>query len=160
MHLWDAVTGELRCSYLGFDDKDEVSAAFSVAFSADGSQLAAGGNKLLRLFDVGKPGRECYVIKTHAKKHPGQPGAGLRPSRRAKSRHCRVLRSEASFSSVLGVRAKNWCASSGNCVRSLLQWSGFRFHGLKPHGSSEQSGLAAQQLSLKTPVAEMLLADA
>ena len=77
VHLWDAVTGELRCSYLGFDDKDEVSAAFSVAFSADGSQLVAGGNKLLRLFDVGKPGRECYIIKTHSKKHPGQPGAGL-----------------------------------------------------------------------------------
>ena len=83
MHLWDAVTGELRCSYLGFDDKDEVSAAFSVAFSGDGSQLAAGGNKLLRLFDVGKPGRECYVIKTHSKKHPGQPGASRSPSQHA-----------------------------------------------------------------------------
>ena len=39
VHLWDAVTGELRCSYLGYDDKDEVTAAFSVAFSADGSQV-------------------------------------------------------------------------------------------------------------------------
>ena len=38
-HLWDAVTGKLRCSYLGYDDKDEVTAAFSVAFSADGSQV-------------------------------------------------------------------------------------------------------------------------
>jgi len=133
VHLWDAVTGELRCSYLGYDDKDEVTAAFSVAFSADGSQvcdpvcmhawtslqtscqrnlytivlacwslqrgssvvsarpsvrsdcwsqcmpdasmqLAAGGNKLLRLFDVATPGRQCQVIKTHSKKHPGQPG--------------------------------------------------------------------------------------
>ena len=42
VHLWDAVTGELRCSYLGFDDKDEVTAAFSVAFSADGSQVCEG----------------------------------------------------------------------------------------------------------------------
>ena len=38
-------------------------------------QLAAGGNKLLRLFDVATPGRQCQVIKTHSKKHPGQPGA-------------------------------------------------------------------------------------
>ena len=37
-------------------------------------QLAAGGNKLLRLFDVATPGRQCQVIKTHSKKHPGQPG--------------------------------------------------------------------------------------
>ena len=37
-------------------------------------QLAAGGNKLLRLFDVATPGRQCYVVKTHSKKHPGQPG--------------------------------------------------------------------------------------
>ena len=42
VHLWDAVTGELRCSYLGYDDKDEVTAAFSVAFSADGSQVCRG----------------------------------------------------------------------------------------------------------------------
>ena len=74
IHLWDAVTAELRCSYLGYDDKDEVDAAFSVAFSPDGSQLATGGNKLLRLFDVATPGRKYHAIKTHAKKHPGQPG--------------------------------------------------------------------------------------
>lgn len=74
IHLWDAVTAELRCSYLGYDDKDEVDAAFSVAFSPDGSQLASGGNKLLRLFDVATPGRKYHAIKTHAKKHPGQPG--------------------------------------------------------------------------------------
>ena len=43
-------------------------------------QLAAGGNKMLRLFDVATPGRQCYVIKTHSKKQPGQPGEGLCPS--------------------------------------------------------------------------------
>ena len=51
-----------------------MDAAFSIAFSADGSQLAAGGNKLLRLFDVATPGRKYTAIKTHAKKNPGQPG--------------------------------------------------------------------------------------
>ena len=80
IHLWDAVTAELRCSYLGYDDKDEVDAAFSLAFSSDGAQLAAGGNKLLRLFDTATPGRKYTAIKTHAKTHPGQPGGDLTSS--------------------------------------------------------------------------------
>ena len=45
-----------------------------VAETSLAAQLAAGGNKLLRLFDVATPGRQCQVIKTHSKKHPGQPG--------------------------------------------------------------------------------------
>jgi hypothetical protein len=39
IHLWDAVTGELRCSYRGYDDADEPTPAFSLAFSPDGARL-------------------------------------------------------------------------------------------------------------------------
>lgn len=43
VHLWDASSGELRCSYRGHDDVDEVTAAYSLAFSPDGLHIYAGG---------------------------------------------------------------------------------------------------------------------
>ena len=36
IHLWDAVSGQLRCSYRGYDDADEPTPAFSlVLWQAD-----------------------------------------------------------------------------------------------------------------------------
>lgn len=45
VHLWDACGGEVRCSYRGYNDVDEPTAAYSLAFSPDGARLAAGYNK-------------------------------------------------------------------------------------------------------------------
>jgi WD40 repeat protein len=42
IHLWDAFTGTLRASYLGYDHLDEPTAAFSVCFSSDGARILAG----------------------------------------------------------------------------------------------------------------------
>jgi hypothetical protein len=47
IQLWDACTGQLRCSYRGYNDADEPTAAYSLAFSPDGSRLLAGYNKSL-----------------------------------------------------------------------------------------------------------------
>ncbi|GAQ92519.1 hypothetical protein KFL_010380030 [Klebsormidium nitens] len=58
VHLWDAYTGQLRGTYRGYNDKDEVTAAFSVAFSTGGDRLWCGYEQCIRVFDVARPGRE------------------------------------------------------------------------------------------------------
>jgi hypothetical protein len=65
----------LRASYRGYDDADEVTAAYSLAFSPDGARLVAGYSRCLRVFDVAKPGRDCARLMTHRKKQEGSiPG--------------------------------------------------------------------------------------
>jgi hypothetical protein len=65
----------LRASYRGYDEADEVTAAYSLAFSPDGSRVLAGYSKCIRVFDVGRPGRDCSRIVTHKKKQEGSiPG--------------------------------------------------------------------------------------
>ena len=69
LHMWDACTGEVRCSYRGYNDVDEPTAAYSAAFSPDGARLAAGYNKAMYVFDVTRPGRDYKRINTHKRKH-------------------------------------------------------------------------------------------
>ncbi|GAX77396.1 hypothetical protein CEUSTIGMA_g4842.t1 [Chlamydomonas eustigma] len=68
IHLWDACSGGLRCSYRGYNDVDEVTAAFSVCFSPDGQHLLGGYNKSFAVFDVSRPGREYRKVTTFTKK--------------------------------------------------------------------------------------------
>lgn len=42
IHLWDAMNGDLRATYRGFNDVDEVTAAFSLAFAPDGAKVSVG----------------------------------------------------------------------------------------------------------------------
>ncbi|XP_072972349.1 uncharacterized protein [Typha angustifolia] len=58
IHLWDAVTGQLRCTYRAYDAMDEITAALSVSFNSSGTKLFAGYNKSIRIFDVHRPGRD------------------------------------------------------------------------------------------------------
>lgn len=74
IHLWDAVTGQLRCSYRGYDDADEPTPAFSLAFSPDGSRLLGGYNRCIRAFDVARPGRDYVRVNTYRKRSEGLPG--------------------------------------------------------------------------------------
>jgi len=84
LHLWDAFTGTLRASYRAFDHLDEIVAAYAVSFSADGSQLVAGYNRCLRIFDVSVPGKSLQTWATSAsrKARDGQRGliSALAPS--------------------------------------------------------------------------------
>ncbi|KAF4524760.1 hypothetical protein B566_EDAN016548 [Ephemera danica] len=59
VHLWDAFNGSLRASYSPYNQYDEVEAAHSVAFSADGQKLYCGSENVMRIFDLAKPGRQC-----------------------------------------------------------------------------------------------------
>ncbi|XP_046574729.1 telomerase Cajal body protein 1-like [Haliotis rubra] len=72
VHMWDAFTGELRCSYRAFNQVDEVTAAHSLAFNLDGSKLYTGFNKMIRVFDTARPGRDFHSRPTYAKQ--GQCG--------------------------------------------------------------------------------------
>ncbi|CAK1543190.1 unnamed protein product [Leptosia nina] len=58
VQMWDAFDGSLRCSYRGFNAVDEMEPAVSCTFSTDGSRIIAGYKKVLRTFDVERPGRE------------------------------------------------------------------------------------------------------
>ncbi|CAH1116130.1 unnamed protein product [Phaedon cochleariae] len=60
IHLWDAFSGDLRCTYRGYNNQDEVEAAMTVCFSADGQNLFCGYKKNVKIFSTGRPGRE-YV---------------------------------------------------------------------------------------------------
>lgn len=54
MHLWDACTGELRCSYCAYDDKDAPTAATSLAFNPSGTRLVTGVEALVTYVTYGK----------------------------------------------------------------------------------------------------------
>ncbi|KAJ3676678.1 hypothetical protein LUZ60_004090 [Juncus effusus] len=58
IHLWDAITGQLRCTYRAYDAMDEITAALSISFNSFGNKLFAGYNKMMRVFDVHCPGRD------------------------------------------------------------------------------------------------------
>jgi WD40 repeat protein len=74
VHLWDAVTGELRCTYRAYDAMDEIAAAYSIAFNPTGSKLYCGYNKTLRVFDIARPGKEFSQYSTLTKTKDGQTG--------------------------------------------------------------------------------------
>jgi len=66
IHLWDAYSGDLRASYVPFNHLDEVTSAYSLAFSPNGDRLYAGFDRAIRVFDVARPGRACELRPTCA----------------------------------------------------------------------------------------------
>ncbi|XP_035888972.1 telomerase Cajal body protein 1 isoform X4 [Phyllostomus discolor] len=64
IHIWDAFTGELRASFRAYNHLDELTAAHSLCFSPDGSQLFCGFNRTVRVFSTARPGRDCEVRAT------------------------------------------------------------------------------------------------
>lgn len=74
IHLWDASSGLLRCTYRAYDAVDEITAAFSVAFNPAGTKVFAGYNKSVRVFDVHRPGRDFVQYSTLQGNKEGQTG--------------------------------------------------------------------------------------
>ncbi|KAK8488218.1 hypothetical protein V6N13_120025 [Hibiscus sabdariffa] len=74
IHLWDATSGLLRCTYRAYDAVDEITAAFSVSFNPAGTKLFAGYNKSVRVFDVHRPGRDFAQYSTLQGNKEGQTG--------------------------------------------------------------------------------------
>ncbi|XP_068444513.1 telomerase Cajal body protein 1 [Clinocottus analis] len=73
VHVWDAFHGEVRASFRPYNHLDELTAAHSVCFSPDGAQLYCGFDKMVRVFDTERPGRDCEERPTVVKKQ-GQSG--------------------------------------------------------------------------------------
>ncbi|GFW96105.1 telomerase Cajal body protein 1 [Trichonephila clavipes] len=73
VHLWDGFTGKLRCTYRSYDQMDEIIAAKSLSFDADGARIFCGFDKTIRVFNVDLPGRNYETRQTFAKKS-GQSG--------------------------------------------------------------------------------------
>ncbi|XP_015927710.2 telomerase Cajal body protein 1 [Parasteatoda tepidariorum] len=73
VHLWDAFTGDLRCSYRTYNQLDELTTARSLSFDADGGRIFCGFDKMVRVFNTDLPGRNCEERPTFVKKS-GQSG--------------------------------------------------------------------------------------
>ncbi|XP_057962800.1 uncharacterized protein LOC131154204 isoform X2 [Malania oleifera] len=74
IHLWDASSGQLRCTYRAYDAMDEITAALSIAFNTAGTRIFAGYNKCIRVFDIHRPGREFEQHATLKGNKEGQSG--------------------------------------------------------------------------------------
>lgn len=73
IHLWDAFTGNLQSSFRPYNHLDELTPAHSLCFTPDGSHLYCGFDKMVRVFDTSRPGRDCEKRPTFVKKR-GQSG--------------------------------------------------------------------------------------
>ncbi|XP_068164898.1 telomerase Cajal body protein 1 isoform X2 [Antennarius striatus] len=73
VHLWDAFYGDVRASFRPYNHLDELTAAHSLCFSPDGTQLYCGFDKTVRVFYTDRPGRDCEERPTIVKKQ-GQSG--------------------------------------------------------------------------------------
>ncbi|MCJ8731418.1 hypothetical protein PDJAM_G00199370 [Pangasius djambal] len=73
VHIWDAFYGNLCATFRPYNHLDELTAAYSLCFSPDGSQLYCGFDKTVRVFYTERPGRECEQRPTVVKKQ-GQSG--------------------------------------------------------------------------------------
>ncbi|XVF40594.1 hypothetical protein PTKIN_Ptkin01aG0126400 [Pterospermum kingtungense] len=74
IHLWDATSDLLRCTYRAYDAVDEITAAFSLSFNPAGTKIFAGYNKSVRVFDVHRPGRDFAQYSTLQGNKEGQTG--------------------------------------------------------------------------------------
>ena len=61
LHMFEAATGKLLCSYVAKNHLDELVSAYSVQFSKCGAKICAGYKKFVRLFEVEYPGRSTEV---------------------------------------------------------------------------------------------------
>ncbi|XP_062849378.1 telomerase Cajal body protein 1 [Trichomycterus rosablanca] len=73
VHIWDAFYGDVRATFRPYNHLDELTAAHSLCFSPDGSQLYCGFDKTVRVFYTERPGRDCEQRPTVVKKQ-GQSG--------------------------------------------------------------------------------------
>lgn len=79
VHLWDANTGQIRGSYRPYNHLDEMTSAYSLAFNYEATKIYCGFNKVIRIFDLTRPGRDfvtrpTYYNDPHSRGKTGQPG--------------------------------------------------------------------------------------
>lgn len=105
-----------------------MSASNSITFSQDGSTIAAGANKIIRLFQTAVPGKSCRTHRTHSKKDSGQPGATTFTAGLLAKTHCIRRRSccaavPVPCDTLLAVRPCERLAGFGAGIISCLAFS-------------------------------------
>nr|CAD7403749.1 unnamed protein product [Timema poppensis] len=75
IHMWDAFTGELRCTYKPYNHLDEVISAYSLAFDPSGEKLYAGFDCMVKVFSTSIPGRKC--VTRHLKRLYCEPDGAM-----------------------------------------------------------------------------------
>ncbi|KAF9431444.1 Telomerase Cajal body protein 1 [Entomortierella beljakovae] len=76
VHLWDAYTGNLRCSYTMVDHCEVNVAPKALCFNLDGSKIYCGSNNMIEIFDTTRPGKDSFKRPTvpTRKSKKGQKG--------------------------------------------------------------------------------------
>jgi len=66
VHVWDAFTGSCRGSYCAYDDAEQLTAGYCIAFNthAGSEQMYVGFNNCVKVFDLSRPGREHRTVPT------------------------------------------------------------------------------------------------
>jgi WD40 repeat protein len=77
VHLWDAYDGSLRATYVAKNSLDQIAPAASVAASPCGSRLFCGFDRMVRVFDVGRPGIACEERPTIRSRRSREGQRGL-----------------------------------------------------------------------------------
>lgn len=118
VHLYDAFTGQLRCSYSSYNHLDVLVSPLSIAFGHNGARIHCGFDRCIRTFDTSRPGKDCSVLVTQpAKSGPGSlPGqvSSLCPSPDGR------LLAVGSYSKSVAV----YSVEDGSCICLLSGHSG------------------------------------
>jgi telomerase Cajal body protein 1 len=64
IHLYDAFTGQIRCSYKGYNHLDELVNSYCISFNTECSKIYCGYDKYIKIFDISRPGKNYTDIKT------------------------------------------------------------------------------------------------
>lgn len=78
VHLWDALSGTLRCSYIGHNEQDELADMYSCAWNTHSNKILVGGESQVFVFDAMREGRELELRKKCPSRRAGKHGQGQR----------------------------------------------------------------------------------
>ena len=68
--MWDAYVGKIVASFCPYNHLDEITSAYSLGFSPDGTRIYAGFKKSIKIFDTAIPGRMFEERLTYGKSFP------------------------------------------------------------------------------------------
>lgn len=76
INLWSIIYGMRVCSYVAYNDKDELIAPVTVVFDPSGERIYSGYLNCIRIFRVARPGRDYEELRLtpSRKSKEGQKG--------------------------------------------------------------------------------------
>jgi WD40 repeat protein len=63
VRLFDSITGQVRTSYKTKDAQDETKSPLTCKFNLDGQKIYCGFENSIQIFDTGRPGTDCELVK-------------------------------------------------------------------------------------------------